>query len=320
MKKALFLSTCILFCFSVYSSTFAQVDTTKVSFIAYWSVGDVYKYEVSKYKKQWSGDDLIKNDSSKYLAKFEVIDSTETSYKVKWEYENEIFRSAEIPDEVLNKIGYSSITEVIFLTDEYGTYQGIENWEEIRDMIIGVFDVLIPILSEGKDTESIYSALSPMIEMYKTKAGIEDYLLPELNYFHFPLGSEFAIGEVFEYEEFLANMFGNEKIKAKAKVYLDEVDFEDDYCILIQEMELDEKGSKKMVSDYFKLLKLESEELDIAMEEAIMEINDFNVFGYYFYPGVPDYIHVKREVYFELGEEVSSRRDQTIIKLYFDEN
>ena len=50
------------------SSTFAQVDTTKVSFIAYWSVGDVYKYEVSKYKKQWRGEDLIKNDYSKYLA------------------------------------------------------------------------------------------------------------------------------------------------------------------------------------------------------------------------------------------------------------
>lgn len=298
----------------------ANTDTTNVSFIAYWAVNDVYKYEIKKYIQQWSGEDLVKFDSSSYIAEFRVIDSTETSYKVKWTYKNEIFRSLQLSEEITNSLKIDPVLEVIYTTDEYGEYTGIENWEDIRKSINQLYDILIPFLTQsGENSGGIEKILNQMKNTFQTKVGIEAFLVPELKVLHFPFGSSLDINKEYEYEDSYPNMFGIDPVKANGKLYLSEVDFEDEYCILIQEVSLDEDSSKSMILDFFKLSEFKKDDFDKILQDSNVEINDYNVYGVYYYPGVIEFIRTVRETVFISGDEEVSRRDQLIINLLFEE-
>ncbi|MGY6520132.1 MAG: hypothetical protein ACXIUD_00265 [Mongoliitalea sp.] len=296
--------------------SYSYNDTTGVAFIAYWSIGDTYSYEVKKYSQQWKGDDLVKNDSSSYTAEFTVLDSTETSYQIKWSYTNELYRSNTIPTEVLKSLSIKPIFEIIYSTDEYGEFKSIDNWEEVRESVNEIFDQLIPVLSEGSNAkEGIENTLLQMKNSYQSKIGIEAFVVPELRLIHFPFGSALEVDSKYEYEDSLPNLFGINPVDAQGVLYLDEVDFEEGYCLLVQEVQLEEKSSKSMIMDFFRLSGLDTIDVEVAVEGAILEINDYNRYGVYFYPGVLDFVHTTRESYFQYLDDEASRRDTVIIVL-----
>src|SRR5690606_26091677 len=99
---------------------FSQTDSTKISFVAYWSIGDSYDFKVSKVNREWRNEILTKSDSSQYIANFKILDSTETSYKIQWTYKNdlvstfqekihEIFENKQVVNEILQKNDLSKI-------------------------------------------------------------------------------------------------------------------------------------------------------------------------------------------------------------------
>ena len=67
-----------LFLLSLLFTTviFSQADTTKISFVAYWPVGDSYDFNVTKSTQQWKKNELTKDQKQNYKANFTVIDST----------------------------------------------------------------------------------------------------------------------------------------------------------------------------------------------------------------------------------------------------
>ncbi len=93
---------------------FCQDDTTSVSYVAYWSVGDSYDFKVRKTSMQWTGDSLTKDEISEYTANFEVVDSTETSYTVVWTYSNELVNTWDIPEEMLDELSKYEMSEVVY--------------------------------------------------------------------------------------------------------------------------------------------------------------------------------------------------------------
>ena len=100
MKKYL-----LLLILSFFSTIlFSQTDSTKIAFVAYWSLGDSYNFKVSKSKKQWKGEELTKDEQEDYIANFTVIDSTENSYTIKWSYENDLGNTYSVPEELVSKL------------------------------------------------------------------------------------------------------------------------------------------------------------------------------------------------------------------------
>jgi len=84
MKQILFSSLLIVvFLLSTFSTSIAQTedDTTTITFIAYWNKGEIRNYEITKVKRKWRNKEIESFDSVTYMAKFEVVDSTATSYK-----------------------------------------------------------------------------------------------------------------------------------------------------------------------------------------------------------------------------------------------
>lgn len=299
-----------------YTFSFGQTDSLTIPFVSYWAKGDSYDFKVTKIKNQWKEGIMTKNDSSSYVVNFEVIDSTDISYRIRWRYKTNL-SSFSIPDELADKFAKYQMTEVIYQTSEVGEFIGIENWQEIASMMKALFSDLIEVLSEEKTStkEELDKAMRPLIQIYESKEGVEQLVFKELHYFHFPFGLEYTVNEPIEYEELLPNMFGGKPIRGDAKLYFEEVNYEKSYCMMIQEMKLNPADTKELVLTLFKRMGLKEKEMDEALKIAKFDITDYNKYEYYYYPGVPIRIETNRESVIDIDKENVKRIEKTIIEL-----
>jgi len=311
----------MLFIFLLSLTGSSQTDSTKVAFVSYWSVGDSYDFKISKITKTWNKDNKVKEDKKEYIANFTVIDSTDDSYTIRWKYENELQSTYQIPEDLTEKFTNYAVTEIIYKTSEVGDFVEIINWKEISDNMNNMFHDLISILGENdkKLKNVLEEGFKPLQQMYSSKEGIEGLVIKELQYFHYPLGVEFDYSEPFFYDDELPNILGGEPIKGKGKLTFTDVNHEEGYCIMKQELALDPEDTKKMISAVFKTLNIQGSEAEKMFETAVFQINDNNIFEYYFYPGIPHRIETLREMNIDLNNTKMKRTDQVIIELLYEE-
>lgn len=298
----------------------AQTDTTAIPFVSYWDKGDSYDFQITKLKQQWKDGQMVKNDSSAYIVNFEVIDSTATSYTIKWSYKTDL-KAYDIPEELMERFSKYDMTEVIYTTTETGTFVGIENWEEISEMMNGMFRDIIDVFGEkeGMDKAKFEQVMTPMMTMYQSKEAIEQVVFKELQYFHYPLGVEFGVQEPIYYEDRLPNMFGGAPIKANGKLYFREIKRDNSYCVLVDQLNLDPEDTKSMLLNFFKKIGLSDAEVEEGMKEAVLEINDLNIYQYFYDPGIPVHIETKRNVLFEMTEGATKSTEVLRIELLLND-
>lgn len=293
-----------------------QIDTTTVPFVAYWGKGDSYNFKVTKIKERWKGGEQTKYDSSSYVVNFLVMDSTATSYTIKWSYETQLTQ-LNIPTELLEKFAKYNMTEVIYRTSELGEFLAIENWEAISEMMTGLLTDMVEVLAadKGVDKTILEKSMQSIISIYSSQQGIEQLVFNELQYFHFPFGLEYTVDEPILYEEQLPNMFGGAPIRGDAKIYFESVDYEQAFCVLVQEMKLNPDDTKAIILNFFKSMNLDDAKMEKAMETAQFDIIDKNRYEYFYYPGVPYKIETRRESIIDIEAEKGRRVDMTRIEL-----
>lgn len=313
MRKTLSLITILL----ISTNLFSQIDTTKIAFVSYWSIGDSYNFKISKIKKQWKEGKLTKDQKQDYIANFKVIDSTENSYTINWSYENDLGNTYKIPEKLLDRFSKYKITEIKYKTSEVGYLIEILNWKEVGDTMNSMIVDIIEVLGDKDEMkkDALKTALQPIKQIFSSKQGVEQIVLKELQYFHFPMGLEYDITEPILYDDELPNMLGGRPIKAKAKLYFENVDFEESFCVIKQELSLDPKHTKDLVKQFFKQMKLGNKEMKKALETAVLQIEDKNVYEYYYNPGIPHRIETIRETIIDIDKEKVKNIDKTIIEL-----
>jgi len=316
--------------FLIFNTSFyGQIDTTKVSFIAYWSKGDTYDFKVTKVKKRWTNDSLTKNDSTQYIANFKVLDSTEKTYKIQWTFKNnlintygknlnKIYEDKKAINEIIEKY---DVTKVEYITDEYGEFIEVTNWKEISNFMSKMLDELeksIQIRKPDKVNE-VKKAITPLAEIYSSKDGIEQLILYELQYFHFPFGSEYDINIPLEYEQELPNMVGGEPIKGNAKLSIEEVNFDDFYCVLKEEVFLNPGDTKRQVIVLLKRMGIEGTKAEEIMKTTVFNITDLNYYQYYYDPGIPHRIYGSRKTLVSMENTKVENFEKLELELIYSE-
>lgn len=256
----------------------AQADSTKISFIAYWSKGDSYDFKVSKVKREWEKETLTKKDSSQYIANFKVLDSTESSYKIQWTFKNNIissfqenskkyFKDKKVLKEIIAK---NDFTKIIYETNELGEFIEIVNWEDLAETTRLLLEEVIKSF-EDKDPVKIASfrkKMQPIVDIYTSQSGIEQLALKELQYFHYPFGLEYDVTKPIEYEQDLENMLGGKPIRSETTLTFEEVDFENYYCSIKEESELNSQDSKRVIKKLLKKMGLSDSETKKSISNA----------------------------------------------------
>lgn len=311
LTLSLLLPLCLLAQTDSLTTTIDSQST--VPFVAYWSVGDVYKFDVKKIDIRYKNEEETKNDTSSYIGVFEVIDSTETSYRIRWTYENQSPLSGEFSEEVHAAIKDIQVYEVIYSTDELGAFNQIENMKELQAGVEKMVDVLM----NGKTAEipdSVLAKLEPIMRNLSKPSFIESLLLPEIQLLHYPYGVEYVERDTVRYEELLPNAFGGEPVRATNMLYIDSLNVAEDYIHLKQLMDLDETDTKQMLTDLFTSLGVKKKEISNIVEEASYKIRNDNDYYFYYYPGIPIYIDYFRELETKIQGENGARIMRTLIE------
>lgn len=317
MKSIFTFFFLFLFAFASYS----QTDTTTIPLVAYWSKGDSYQFKITKVQKQWKAEKLTKNDSSSYLVNFQVVEATESRYKIKWAYTNNLTQDYDIPEKLAKKLSKYHITEVMYTTSETGEFQGIENWKEIGKMMKDMFSETIKLLEEeGKITDKgkFKNYMHSMEAVYSSKEGVEQLVFKELPFFHFAFGYQFARNAPLLYEQQLPNMFGGAPLRGDTKVYVKSVNEENETFVLMQEMKLNPDDTKKMLTDLFKKMNIPAADLKKMMENAQVDVNDTNRYEYNYRVGLPVHIETFRKSLINIDNEKGIRTDRISIELVLD--
>lgn len=307
----------------IFFSTFishAQIDTSSVSFVAYWSIGDSYDYKVTKTTQKWKNGELVTDTKQETLSNFTVIDSTEKTYSIKWSYDTNLEGNYNIPKNFIEKLSKYENTVVLYNTNELGAFLEVINWEEIRDVMTSMIDDVVLVLSENgsEKNKKLINVMKPFKEIYQTKEGIEQLVVKDLQLFHMPMGLEFDTKETINYEDEITNFLGGRPIKTDAKIYFTEVDNENSFCTFKHDMNLNPNDTQDILLQVFKRMKLKNKATKKALKNAVFEISDNNIYEYYYYPCVPHKIEASRTSLINIFNSKSKKIDKTIIELIYD--
>lgn len=320
---SLFLNLLI---FSCCVNGFGQADSLSIPFVAYWDVGDTYEYKITKIKKSFNKDKLVKTDSTTYFGAFSVIDSTTTEYLINWKYKMNFTNLPLEFSELLND--NSIVLDFKYKTDELGSFIELENWQEIADIIRNQTETEINKLPELQSNalKSIKTkAIESVYENILTKEGIEQLVLSELQLFHFPFGVEFNPSEPIVYEDEYANFIGDSPLKGQVEIKFTEVDYDNYFCVFTQEGEIYPEDTKRMLIDIFNKLfpdnmpELVGKKIEDEIKSWKYDITDNNIYAYFYYPGVPYYIETNRTVNIDTGDIQNKATETLRIELILED-
>lgn len=297
--------------------TYGQTESETIPIIAYWQKGDVYTFSIDKIKKQWRNGELEKDEVISYVARMEVLDSTATSYRIKWTYDGTI-SGVSLPEELLKRFEKYEATEIICKTDELGTFIEIENWEEYAEMMKILYKEMMEYLEEDEETKTaVKENIQGLISSLSSKEAIEQLVFMELQYFYFLFGFEFEVDEALTYQDQLPNFLGGKPLRGDVKIEIDSVDFDNEFCVINKTMSINSDDMKAMLKLIFDNMpnKGDITGFDDFLKEAIFTVEDNHRFELYFYPGIPTYIETKRNSYIKVQNEEMKRLEMIKIEL-----
>ena len=256
---------------------FAQMsaDSTTVQVVAYWQVGDKYTYQVeeSRYKVD-NGTDTTDVQRSAYLMTFEVVDATDTTYRVRVksdDYQHSDYGMSALMDE----ISMNGNIPHEFETDEYGAFKRIIISEEDFQNFKDAMNLAVDRMTEGKEgmTDEVREATRTLVQDLLTREKIEQLYTAEFKFLIQYHGLWMKIGAEVPYETETPSLFGNgENIKVNGRFWADE-ELTDDYSVVIRkEEEIDEGDMLKMVQSL--LAKTLDSLSPMADEEAMKEAKE----------------------------------------------
>jgi hypothetical protein len=282
--KSVFIALCIA-CFG--QPLYSQGGDEFIPFFAYWNKGDSHDFQLPKVKKVWRGDMLARNDSIVQIVNFRVADSTETGFTIHWKV---ISGSPfDFPSPYESILVNHPVKEIIYTTTEDGAYADVLNWQEIAEQFRAMYhDIMTQFTLHHKiNKDSFQLLMRPMLEVFKTKEGVEQFMMAEIKLMHLPLGLTIPIAKPITYKEDLATVFGTAPVVADVRMYIDSLDKATAFCVLVQELQTNSKDTREMLRSLLSKMNIKSSEAEKELKKAVYTIQDNNRFAYYYYPGIP---------------------------------
>lgn len=243
-------------------------DTTQ-SLIAHWKKGETKTYSIT-HTKISSESGKPTNVTLTYWATAKVTDSTSDGYTVKWNY--------ILPPSGLNVPHANEIYEffkglnIFFKTSTTGQFEGVDNWQELKDHYVKMLELTIPPKNDGK----VDSALEKVKQMFNSRQMVEGTMAKEIMLLLQAHGNSFSTKESIT-DASLPNPFIPVKpIPAVLSTKITEIKPQLDYFKIRISQSIDKDGALGLFESVFDKMDLPKDSVIAKAKEMLsnFEIND----------------------------------------------
>lgn len=247
MKKAF----TIFFVLILASNLQAQINMndSTAQVVAYWNLHEKQVYQVTHEKYKIKGTDTTYTDYWKYIVDITIKDSAANSYTIDWFYHD---YEIEEENELLKKL--STLVEdmtITIKTDEIGIFQEVVNWQDIQAFI---FKATQKLREETQNIPNLDQLITQIENMYTSKESIEAAAIKEIQLFHTFHGAKYKLGDEYELNLKIANLFDESPFDANGIVWLDEIVPDENNFVIRMNLELNSEQLTKTTFDYLTLM------------------------------------------------------------------
>ncbi|WP_111669927.1 hypothetical protein [Algoriphagus litoralis] len=219
------------------------------------------------------GEDTTDRTITNYLVDILVVDSTETSYKVRWTYRDMKVHFEDVDSlysGLVNKLmSLSGGTVVEIQTDELGTFKEVSNWEEIRDYYLVAKDSMKVFFG---NIPQVNDVVDGMFNTYTTKSAIESASIKDIHQFLNFHGAELKIGDPVYSTMKFPDGTGTALMDALVTIELTGIYPEDDDYSVYSIVEINPDQLKILAKKNVRIILPNAEEAEI--EEAFEQIGE----------------------------------------------
>jgi len=230
-------------------SAFAQINLSDstVQVIGYWYNGERQSYVVTQEKYKIQGLDTTSKELATHEVDITITDSTATSYTIEWLYKN---FSTQGDNLLLRKLSaLSENLRVVITTDEMGAFVEVVNWEEVRDFMRKGFDLIGEDLKSDPKTAQV---LTQLTAMFSSREAIQSVAIKDILQYYTFHGARYKLNEEYSAAQRVSNMFGGEPFDTELTVLLDEIDPDNDDCVLRLWQEVDSTQTTEASYEFIK--------------------------------------------------------------------
>lgn len=285
------------------STTAQELDTASVDLIAYWSKGDIFRYQVTKGRIDIENDKQTRKSEASYLLTLQVLDSTENDYTVhaKYDYDDMGDMMGELPSvlrDALDLVPFSAIA-VRYRTDELGSVEEVLNYDEVHDSIKLYTDRLIDALEQEQSLpDEVATAVRRLIS--ENSDTMVESFMTDIRLLHRLLGIRYNLSDTLNYEESLTIPVYNMPVETAVNIHVEEYDDEEDYLEVHEHRSYPDMNSTtlmKMMEKFdFMTDKVRLEEMRKAFENMTLAIAANTVYTFDSYWGIPLYVEAIQEI------------------------
>lgn len=246
MNRIKFVIVLIIgFSSNIYSQ--AVTDST-IAMVAFWSIDDELTYEFKEVEDKLSkGEKTLKTTT--YDMIMTIIDSTENSYSVKWEYENyKIDYELEQLEKDLMEI--CGAIPIQYKTNELGAFETIENWEAMKNIADEAFTKWISEKEGLPDSISV-GLKNMMLAMFESEQQM-NYWARDLRFFHYLYGANLSRTVPFEGVKLYTNPFIKKTMEGTQKIEVAAVDEANWIAQIKVKSGIDGDKAKELMIDFMK--------------------------------------------------------------------
>lgn len=227
--------------------TFGQINMndSTAQVIGYWDINEKQSYIVTQEKYKIKNSDTISREFYKYAIDISIVDSTANSYTIDWFYKDYEIKT---DNELINKLSTINKDMTIRIkTDELGAFQEVVNWKEIKKYIYKATKMM---KKETKNIPNIGKFIRQFEGIYSTKESIEAGAIKEIQQFYTFHGAKYELGEEYNADMKVANLYGGEPFDTKVTVWLDEINPENNNYIIRMQQSVDSIQLTNATFDY----------------------------------------------------------------------
>ena len=243
MKRLKILGLAIL----LSAGSFGQINMndSTAQVIGYWDMNEKQSYIITQEKYKIKDSDTTAREFYKYAVDMTIVDSTANSYVIDWFYKDFEIQS---DNELIQKLAAITADMTVRVrTDEFGTFQEVINWEEVRDFILKGTKLL---KKETKDIPNMDKFIKQLEGMYSTKESIELGAVKEMQQFYTFHGAKYEFGQEYIADMKVANLYGGEPFDTKVTVWLDDLNPDDNNFIVRLQQTIDSEQLTNATFDY----------------------------------------------------------------------